>query len=84
MDVQTNAWQRIVIRLLREVVHGGVAILWKKKLPAMAISAIQSDRIIGIQLPTDNSTSLAIIGVYLPSSNHPMAESNGWIQWLNT
>lgn len=53
---------------------GGAAILQKKHLPVTPITAIQSDHIIGIQSPLANFTSLAIISVYLPLSDHLTAE----------
>ena len=59
--------------------YGGIAILWRRHLPVMPITAIQSDRIIGIQLSLNDSTSLAIIGVYLPSSNHSIPEFSDYL-----
>lgn len=63
---------------------GGAAILWKKHLPATPVTTIQFDRIIGIQLPLDNCTSPAIIGVYLPSSDHPTAEYTNYLIHLES
>ena len=51
---------------------GGVAVLWRKNLPMSPVH-LDSDRIIVIQLPLQQlNETLTIIGVYLPSSDHPL------------
>ena len=50
---------------------GGVAVLWRKNLPLSSVH-LDSDRIIAVQLPLQLHEMLTIIGVYLPSSDHPL------------
>ena len=52
---------------------GGVAILWNKRINAVPISAINSDRIRGIRIPLSDSDRrvLTVLGAYMPSSNSP-------------
>ena len=58
---------------------GGVAILWRKHLLSTPVTAIQSDRIVAIQLPLEDSASLSIIGVNLPSTDHPASEYSDYL-----
>lgn len=51
-----------------------MAILWRNHLPAVPISSISSDRFAAIQIPLTEDQSLSIIGVYLPSTDHPVSE----------
>ena len=54
---------------------GGVGILWKKSLPISPLTRISSDRFCVVQLHLENShNAVYIIGVYLPSCDHPMEE----------
>lgn len=63
---------------------GGVAILWRNHLKATPVTSITSDRIVAIQLPLPNSQSLSIIGVYLPSTDHPTPEYTEYLLELET
>ena len=45
----------------------------------MPVNSIQSDRIVAIQLPLKDSVSLSIIGVYLPSTDHPASEYSDYL-----
>ena len=53
---------------------GVVAILWHKRIGAIPVSDISSDRICVVHFcdPNDNSLTVSIIGVYLPCSNQGM------------
>lgn len=50
---------------------GGIAILWHKKIGAIPMSDITSDRICVIHFcdPNDNRSTVSVIGVYLPCSD---------------
>ena len=53
---------------------GGVAILWRNHLHVTPVSNISTDRFQAIQIPYLNTQVLSIVGVYLPSSDHPVQE----------
>ena len=52
---------------------GGVGIIWKSSLPVNNVP-INSDRIIAIQLNVSDSTTLSVVGVYLPTTDIPLNE----------
>ena len=53
---------------------GRVAILWRNRLHVTPVSNISTDRFQAIQIPYLNTQVLSIVGVYLPSSDHPVQE----------
>ena len=62
---------------------GGCAILWKKSIPAVAMSNLNSDRICGIQVPIKGSCSLTILGAYMPCSDQSQDIYNEHIATIN-
>lgn len=54
---------------------GGIAILWRKSLNISIerMEELGNDRIISIQIKTEDRRNLYIIGAYLPSSNLPIS-----------
>ena len=51
---------------------GGVALLWRSSLPVTPVTTLNSDRITAVQVSINSSTSLSVIGVYLPTSDNPI------------
>ncbi len=43
------------------------------------VTSVISDRILAIQMPLPNSQTLSIIGVYLPSTDHPVLEYTDYL-----
>ena len=51
---------------------GGVALLWRSSLPVTPVTALKSDWITAVQVSINNTTSLSVVGVYLPSLENPI------------
>ena len=60
---------------------GGVGFLWKQQLPVIVVS-IGSDRIFAVQLTLYSSSSLSIVGVYLPTTDSPIVVFKEYLQEL--
>ena len=68
----------------RRVGKGGVALMWHRKFNSMiSPMTIDCDRIIGIQLQLSENSTLYIIQVYLPCSNHSIQTYREHINILN-
>ena len=63
---------------------GGCAILWRKSIPAVPVSLLESDRICSIQVPFEGcQLPLTIVGVYMPSSEYPQETYNEYFNGIN-
>ena len=63
---------------------GGVAILWRKSLRFSPITAVVSDRICGVRLFLPHEQRcMTILGIYMPSSEHPQDLWNNLISNYN-
>lgn len=61
---------------------GGVAVLWNTNLPIVPTTFLTSDRFMAVQISLPTSTTLTVIGVYLPSTDHPVAEFQDYLHDL--
>ena len=52
---------------------GGIGILWRKSLKVTPVSGVDSDRICAISIES-TSSSILVIGVYLPTTTSPIDE----------
>ena len=63
---------------------GGCAILWRKSIPAVPVSLLESDWICSIQVPFEGcQLPLTIVGVYMPSSEYPQETYNEYFNGIN-
>ena len=62
---------------------GGCAIIWKKTIPAVVMSNLESDRSCGIKVPIKDTHTLTILGVYVPSSDQPQEFYNKHLATIN-
>ena len=53
---------------------GGVGIIWNKSIQASPISNFKSDRFCAVKVSLSNGSSMSLISVYLPSTDHPLDE----------
>ena len=62
---------------------GCYAIVWRKSIPTVPVSHVESDRICSIQVPLEGSHPLTVIGVYMPSAEYPQETYNEYINAAN-
>ena len=53
---------------------GGVGIIWNKSIQASPISNFKSDRFCAVKVSLSNGSTMSLISVYLPSTDHPLDE----------
>ena len=58
-----------------------MGVIWNRSLPVNNVP-IDSDRIIAVQLNVSSSTTLSIIGVYLPTADNPLNVYKEYLQEL--
>ena len=60
---------------------GSMGIIWNSSLPVNNVS-IDSDRIVAVQLNVSSSSTLNIVGVYLPTADNPLDVYKQYLQEL--